>query len=147
MPRFEINYLDNYTDESLLDEIRRVAAQSPGTSLSSDTFEQRSQRVSVSTIRRRFGGWQNALTKAATNRRNGDSLRAYDSSPLWWLAKRLNESWLGSPLQWPQGIREDEGTTCQAPYEGRSYCGHAACTFARWKGLPNSLRLQRTFGN
>src|ERR1017187_4700978 len=72
MPRFEINFLDNYTDESLLDEIRRVAAQSPGTSLSSDTFEQRSQRVSVSTIqrvsvstiRRRFGGWQNALTKA-----------------------------------------------------------------------------------
>src|ERR1017187_6456957 len=64
MPRFEINFLDNYTDESLLDEIRRVAAQSPGTSLSSDTFEQRSQRVSASTIRRRFGGWQNALTKA-----------------------------------------------------------------------------------
>src|ERR1035437_9650599 len=64
MPRFEINFLDDYTDESLLDEIRRVAAQSPGTSLSSDTFEQVSQRVSASTIRRRFGSWQIALTKA-----------------------------------------------------------------------------------
>jgi len=48
----------------LLDEIRRVAAQHSGPSLSSGTFEQLSQRVSVSTIRRRFGTWKNALSKA-----------------------------------------------------------------------------------
>lgn len=64
MARFEIKFLDDYTDDSLLDEIRRVAAQIPGTWLSSDTFEQVSQRVSASTIRRRFGSWQNALTNA-----------------------------------------------------------------------------------
>ena len=64
MPKFEINFLDDYTDESLLDEIRRVAESSPGTSLSSDTFEQVSQRVSASSVRRRFGSWQSALTKA-----------------------------------------------------------------------------------
>lgn len=64
MVKFEINFLDDYSDESLLDEIRRVAAHNPDTSLSSDTFEHVSQRVSASTIRRRFGSWQSALTKA-----------------------------------------------------------------------------------
>jgi len=64
MPRFEINFLDDYTDESLLGEIRRVAARHSGSSLSCGAFERLSQRVSVSTIRRRFGTWKNALSKA-----------------------------------------------------------------------------------
>ncbi len=64
MPRFEINFLDDYTDESLLDEIRRVAAQDSGGSLSARTFAELSGRVSVSTIRRRFGTWQSALSRA-----------------------------------------------------------------------------------
>jgi Homing endonuclease associated repeat len=51
MPRFEINFLDDYTDDSLLDEIRRVAGQNPGSSLPTDTFDRLSGRVSASTIR------------------------------------------------------------------------------------------------
>jgi hypothetical protein len=64
MPRFEINFLDDYTDESLLDEIRRVGAQHSGSSLSGRTFAELSGRVSISTIRGRFGTWQVALAKA-----------------------------------------------------------------------------------
>ena len=64
MARFEINFLDDYTDESLLAEIRRVAAQHSGGSLTLKMFVQLSRRVSISTIRRRFGTWQNALAKA-----------------------------------------------------------------------------------
>ena len=64
MPRFEINFLDNYTDEALVDEIRRVATQLSGTSLSAESFAEISGRVSISTIRRRFGTWRLALSKA-----------------------------------------------------------------------------------
>ena len=55
MARFEINCLDDYTDESLLDEVRRVAAQHTGGSFPAKTFAEVSGRVSVSTIGRRFG--------------------------------------------------------------------------------------------
>ena len=64
MPRFEINFLDDYSDEALVDEIRRVATQHSGSSLSAETFAETSGRVSISTIRRRFGTWRIALSKA-----------------------------------------------------------------------------------
>jgi hypothetical protein len=65
MPDFAVNFLDAYTDESLLDEIRRVASvQHPGSSLSVDTFDRLSGRVSASTITQRFRGWREALAKA-----------------------------------------------------------------------------------
>ncbi|MCX6596351.1 MAG: HNH endonuclease [Acidobacteria bacterium] len=61
---FEINFLHDYTDESLLDEIRSVAAGHSGSSLSAKTFAELSGKVSVSTIRRHFGTWRDALSKA-----------------------------------------------------------------------------------
>jgi hypothetical protein len=64
MSRFELSFLDDYSDSALLDEIRRVASQHVGVSLSTDAFDQASSRVSASTIKRRFGGWQSALEKA-----------------------------------------------------------------------------------
>ncbi len=63
MNRFERDFLDDYSDESLLDEMRRVASLLPGPVLSIELFD-RSARVSASTVRRRFGGWRNALAKA-----------------------------------------------------------------------------------
>lgn len=71
MPRFEINFLDDYTDESLLAEIRRVAANYSGQFLSMQTFDRLSGRVSCSAIRHRFGGWKEALTKAGLGRLYG----------------------------------------------------------------------------
>jgi HNH endonuclease/Homing endonuclease associated repeat len=64
MPKFETNFLDDYSDASLLAEIKRVAALHAGPSLPITTFKKLSQRVSASTIRRRFGTWQIALAKA-----------------------------------------------------------------------------------
>lgn len=65
MPRFEIDFLDDYSDEALLDEIRRIAATLPqGTPLTGRTFKQRSPKVSHSTVCKRFGGWREALARA-----------------------------------------------------------------------------------
>jgi len=63
--RYEIDFLPEYTDEALLDELRRIAALlSPGEPLTKTALKQHSPRVSESTLRRRFGGWKEALVKA-----------------------------------------------------------------------------------
>ncbi len=65
MTRFEINFLTEYTDEALLNELRRVAALlPPGEALTKTAYKQFSPRVAHTTMRRRFGGWKEALDKA-----------------------------------------------------------------------------------
>lgn len=64
MGRFETKFLDDYSGEAVLAEIRRIASQHSGNSLSIKTFVIRSQRVSSNTIRRRFSDWKNALERA-----------------------------------------------------------------------------------
>jgi hypothetical protein len=69
MARFEINFLDNYSAEALLGELRRIAALIPeGKSLTKTVYARHSPKVSHSTIRRRFGGWKEALERAGLGR-------------------------------------------------------------------------------
>lgn len=64
MPRFEIDFLTEYTDEALLNELRRVAGLlADGELLTKPTYKRHS-KVAENTIRRRFGGWKQALEKA-----------------------------------------------------------------------------------
>lgn len=66
MARFEIQFLTEYTDEALLEELHRIAAFLPeGTPLTKTAYEQYSPKVSESTITQRFGGWKEALEKAS----------------------------------------------------------------------------------
>jgi hypothetical protein len=64
MARFEVNFLDENSDEALLAEIQRVTASFSGASLSKRLFDELSGRVSASTICKRFGGWKEALETA-----------------------------------------------------------------------------------
>ena len=65
MSRYEIDFLPEYTDEALLGELRRIAALLPaGEPLTKTALRQHSPKVSESTLRRRFGGWKEALVKA-----------------------------------------------------------------------------------
>lgn len=62
MARFEIDFLSEYTDEALLDELRRIAGLlTVDEPLTIGTFKRYSPKVSHDTIRRRFGGWKEAL--------------------------------------------------------------------------------------
>lgn len=61
--KFELTTLENYSDENLLAEIRRVAAELNGTRLTQEKFNELS-RVHTTTIRNRFGSWTNALNLA-----------------------------------------------------------------------------------
>lgn len=63
--RFEISFLADRSDESCLNEIRRIASLlSNGTALSQGIYQQHSPRISTSAIRSRFGTWKHALELA-----------------------------------------------------------------------------------
>ena len=61
--QFELRRLSDYSEEALLNELRRVAAIVTTQELSTKEFRKHS-RVSPSTITRRFGDWQKALQAA-----------------------------------------------------------------------------------
>jgi hypothetical protein len=63
MGMFEQDFLAEYTDEALVQEIQRVADLLPIGPLTKKEFDKLA-RVSSSTIRRRFGGWRQALAAA-----------------------------------------------------------------------------------
>jgi hypothetical protein len=60
---FELKTLTDYSDESLLTEMRRVASEFKGERLTLKVFD-RLSRVHSTTIRQRFGSWTNALDRA-----------------------------------------------------------------------------------
>jgi len=61
--KFELTTLESYSDENLLAELRRVAAELNGSRLTHEKFNELS-RVHSTTIRYRFGTWKNALDLA-----------------------------------------------------------------------------------
>jgi 5-methylcytosine-specific restriction endonuclease McrA len=62
MPKFEFNRLISYDDDSLIAEMRRVAALIEKPYISQSDFDKFS-KVSSSTIYQRFGSWQQALVR------------------------------------------------------------------------------------
>lgn len=60
---FELKTLDDYSDEAILGEIKRVARLTDGQRLTQRTFLGLS-KVHVTTVRKRFGSWQKALDLA-----------------------------------------------------------------------------------
>lgn len=64
MGRFELQTLTEYTDEAILQELRRVAALHAGGPLTMDAYSKLSPKVSWSTLKKRFGSWGKVLTAA-----------------------------------------------------------------------------------
>lgn len=61
--KFELNRLSNYSDDSLIEEIKRVAKIVGGNRLTKGGFNKHS-KVHPSTVIRRFGSWNSGLTAA-----------------------------------------------------------------------------------
>lgn len=64
--KFELSILNDYSDNALIEELRRVSNIIDSKKLSVKTFDLHS-KVHSSTIRRRFGSWKKALDKANLN--------------------------------------------------------------------------------
>lgn len=61
--KFELQTLEDYTDEALLEELRRVADALKGQRMTRERFNSMA-RVHSTTLRYRFGSWRAALDKA-----------------------------------------------------------------------------------
>lgn len=66
LTKFELTTLENYSDENLLAELRRVAAEFNGKHLTREKFVELS-RVHSSTLENRFGSWTKALDLAGVS--------------------------------------------------------------------------------
>ena len=66
--RFDIEHLESYDDEALLDELRRVAKIVGNSKLTLKQFTAHAN-VHGSTLQKRFGGWRNALAAAGLDDR------------------------------------------------------------------------------
>lgn len=62
-PPFFLERLTDYSDEALLDEVRRVASELDGQSLTKAAFAELG-RVGLTTLRRRIGSWRVVLERA-----------------------------------------------------------------------------------
>ncbi len=63
MAKFEITWLEDRSDESVLEEIRRVAALTPDVRLTKRAFNSHG-RIKSSAVERRFGSWAEATRRA-----------------------------------------------------------------------------------
>lgn len=63
--KFVVDFLTDYSDDTLIEELRRVAAIIPANeAVTQSAFTRHRPRVSASTLQRRFGSWQQALQVA-----------------------------------------------------------------------------------
>jgi hypothetical protein len=70
--RFELDFLTEYTESSMIEEIRRVSLIVGGEKLTQSEFKKHS-KVGLTTLRTRFGNWENALKMAGLSDRFDDS--------------------------------------------------------------------------
>lgn len=104
MASFELDRLLSYDDAALLDELRRVAALVESPHLTQGDFDKHS-KASSSVVRRRFGGWRQALTKAGLENRftggvggRGSKVRAFTDDELLSELRIVSEKVGGVPV-------------------------------------------------
>lgn len=93
MAKFEITWLEDTSDEALLNEVRRVAALMPDRRLTTDAFDSQS-RISASAVIRRFGSWSEAKRRAGLT----DALPVYADAAILDDLRRVTESFPDEPF-------------------------------------------------
>jgi HNH endonuclease/Homing endonuclease associated repeat len=78
--RFELNRLSEYSEQAIIAEIRRVAVLVPNRALTAALFKKHA-RVGLSTLRRHFGTYEQALAAAALSHRFSDTVGARGAHP------------------------------------------------------------------
>jgi hypothetical protein len=77
MAKFEITWLDDRSNDGVLDEIRRVAALTPGVRLTKRVFNSHA-RIKSSAVEQRFGSWTEATRRAGLS----DALPIYTENAI-----------------------------------------------------------------
>ena len=93
MAKFEITWLEDRSDEAVLEEIRRVAALVPGRRLTVDKFNSHS-RIKSTAVRERFGSWSEATRRAGLT----NALPNYSDAAIIADLRRVSESSPNEPF-------------------------------------------------
>src|SRR5450759_3470674 len=93
MAKFEINWLEDRSDEAVLAEIRRVAALMPDRRLTKDAFNSQS-KIKSSAVEVRFGSWSEATRRAGP----ADALPDYSDVAIIEDLRRVSESFPNEPF-------------------------------------------------
>ena len=93
MTKFEITWLEDRSDEAVLDEIRRVAALEPGRRLTVERFDAVA-RIKSTAVRDRFGSWSEATRRAGLS----DALPIYTKEAVVEDLQRVSALFPNEPL-------------------------------------------------
>ncbi len=93
MAKFEITWLEDRSDEAVLEEIRRVAALEPDRRLTSHGFDSHS-RIKSNAVAKRFGSWSEATRRAGL----AHALPDYSDAAIIEDLKRVSESLPNGPF-------------------------------------------------
>lgn len=129
--RFELDHLESYDDDALIRELQRVAGLVPGPKLTRAQFDAHA-KVSASTVGRRFGGWERALTRAG-------------------LGSRFESAYLGHSKQsLASSIKTVAAKLGKSQLTAREFTAHSGITiapvlrvFGSWKGALTAAGLNQ----
>ena len=123
--KFELARLMQYDNESMVAEIKRVARLVPeGIKLTQAEFNRHS-KVSSSTTRRHFGGWQNALRSAGLAHRYSE--RTVSSKMKAHVARQMRDEQLVAELRRVAAMIESENLTIPQFNEHSEIAASALC--------------------
>lgn len=132
MSAFELRRLDDYSDEALLQELRRVAEITGAQSLTRRVFRAHS-KAGASTIARRFGGWKHALDRAGLGEHySGVHTVAISSDSILEEVRRVAHA-----------LGKDSFTAREFNDHGRLSAGTARRAFGSWAATLAAAGLQR----
>ena len=154
--KFELNRLTDYSDESILNELRRVAEFLNEKPLLIEKFNKES-RVSASTIIRHFGTWQTAILKAGLDsayaaRTKSDISKEEVTNELKRVSKLLNkeifsqDEFLQHSICGHRGIRKNFGSYQNALKEAGFKSLPLGTRFTEEECFNNLLKLWNFYG-
>ena len=117
MAKFEITWLEDRSDESVLEEIRRVASLTPDLRLTKRVFDSHA-KIKSSAVERRFGSWAEATRRAGLS----------DALPIY------TEDAILSDIQRVSALSRDEPFTIAVYSNHGQYSGsHIKRQFGGWR--------------
>ena len=117
MPKFEKNWLDDRSDDAVIDEIKRVAKLVDAGKLTKSKFNKLAH-ISASAVERRFSSWSNALRRAGLD----DAPPVYSASSALDDIQRVGSMFPDSPF-----------TSTLYERHGRYSASYVVRKFSSWK--------------
>ncbi len=139
MAKFEITWLEDRSDDAVLEELRRVAALVPDHRLTADKFNSLS-RIKSTAVRERFGSWSEATRRAGL----AQALPDYADAAIIEDLRRVSESSPNEPFTTAFYSKRGQysGSCIKRRFGGWREALNAAGIDSRFVGPPTTERMK-----